>query len=400
MDKSRERLARRNRRLAAFQHQLTWREKVRRQLLQAYTWLPAPLRARPRRGTILLIRPDHIGDTLLTMPAAHALKQYDPSLKLIGLVGAWSADAMAAYPEIDLVLTIPFPGFTRQPKESTLSPYIMAWRWAHQVRQLRAEAVFILRPDHWWGALLAYIAGVPRRIGYDMPDVKPFLTEVVPFVPNHAVIQNTKLIECYTGALDRQKLVYRFPVSDYDREYISALLTSHNVPPDRPIVVIHGGAGTPIKQWLPEHWALVADRLTDRLNATVIFTGSDREHITIFHIMDKMKRPALSLAGETNIGQLAALYERAVVALGADSGPMHLAVAAGAPTVHLYGPADPAEFGPWGDPQRQVVAVSSIGCRPCRVLDWPGDDPANHPCIRDIRPMDVIQMAVKAAERR
>ena len=72
MDRQRNRaqLAERNRKLAAFQHRLTWQEKLRRQLLHAYTWLPRPLRQRPIRNTILLIRPDHLGDMLLTTPSS------------------------------------------------------------------------------------------------------------------------------------------------------------------------------------------------------------------------------------------------------------------------------------------------------------------------------------------
>ncbi|MHB8629092.1 MAG: glycosyltransferase family 9 protein [Aggregatilineales bacterium] len=80
------------------------------------------------------------------------------------------------------------------------------------------------------------------------------------------------------------------------------------------------------------------------------------------------------------------------------TGPLHLAVACGTPTVHLYGPTDPSEFGPWGDPNRHVVLTSAISCRPCRILDWPDTDAANHPCVRDIPPRAVIEAVLRAAE--
>ncbi len=399
----RTRLAERNRQLADFQHRLTWREKFRRALLQAYAQLPSPLLQKPKRGTILLIRPDHLGDVLLTTPAIRALKQSSrlpQSAQLVGLVGPWAAEALAAYPEVDLVLTLPFPGFTRQPKESYLSPYVRAFQWARKVRQLRAEAAIILRPDHWWGAMLAYLAGIPRRVGYDLPDVRPFLTHALPHQRDHMVIQSLRLVEWWTGPVDPKAIHFSFPVADPDRSYINTLLASSGVAAHRPVVIIHPGAGTPLKRWLPEHWALVADRLADRLDAAVVFTGSDREHSQIWQIMDKMRNRGISLAGETNVPQLAALFERAAVALGPDSGPLHLAVASGTPTVHLFGPADPAEFGPFGDPTRQIVLTSTIGCRPCRILDWPGDDPVNHPCIRDIKPQQVIDAALQAVQRR
>ncbi len=395
----RARLAERNRRLTEFQHRLTWSERLRRRLLRAYAMLPIR-RQRPVRGTFLLIRPDHLGDVLLTTPAIRALRQAQPGSKLIALAGPWSAEALAAYEEISLVLTLPFPGFTRKPKESLATPYLMAMQWARKVRQLRIETALILRPDHWWGAMLAYTAGIPRRIGYDLPDVRPFLTEHIPFRPGHTVMHSMRLVERWTGPIASEDIDYRFPVVEADRQYIASLLNGAQVPADRPMIVIHPGAGAPLKRWQPENWAIVADRLSERLRATIVFTGSDLEHTQIWKVMDQMRHKAVSLAGETNIAQLAALFERAAVVLGADSGPLHLAVASGAPTVHLYGPADPAEFGPWGDPARQVVITSNIGCRPCRILDWPGDSPNNHPCIRDIRPQQVYEIALRLAERR
>jgi ADP-heptose:LPS heptosyltransferase len=104
------------------------------------------------------------------------------------------------------------------------------------------------------------------------------------------------------------------------------------------------------------------------------------------------------MVGDTRVGQLAALFARARVVLGPDSGPLHLAAAVGAPTVTLFGPADPAEFGPWGSRQKHFVLTSDIGCRPCRVLDWGDDDPAFHPCVRDINAAQVLDAARRAAQ--
>jgi heptosyltransferase-2/heptosyltransferase-3 len=90
----------------------------------------------------------------------------------------------------------------------------------------------------------------------------------------------------------------------------------------------------------------------------------------------------VDVGGQTSFATLAALLYRADIALGPDSGPLHLAVAAGTPTVHLYGPADPALFGPWGDPARHIVIQSDWACAPCGKFDWP-DLPA-HACVREI----------------
>jgi heptosyltransferase-2/heptosyltransferase-3 len=100
------------------------------------------------------------------------------------------------------------------------------------------------------------------------------------------------------------------------------------------------------------------------------------------------------------VNQLAALFKRARVVMGPDSGPLHLAAAVGTPTVALFGPADPVEFAQWGAPAKHIILTSDIGCRPCRVLDWNGDDPINHPCIRDITLARVLESARRVTSTR
>ena len=101
------------------------------------------------------------------------------------------------------------------------------------------------------------------------------------------------------------------------------------------------------------------------------------------------------MAGRTDLGTLAAVYRRCELVGGPDSGPLHLAVAAGTPTIHLYGPVDQRTFGPWGDPQRHVVVTSDWPCIACNRLDWPDAALAEHGCVRDIAVEDVIAAAAR-----
>jgi len=104
------------------------------------------------------------------------------------------------------------------------------------------------------------------------------------------------------------------------------------------------------------------------------------------------------MVGETDIHQLAALFQQALVVLGPDSGPLHLASAVGTPTVTLFGPADPVEFGTWGSSARHVILASDIACRPCRVLDWGADNPEYHPCMREIEVGQVLESARRVVQ--
>ena len=77
-----------------------------------------------------------------------------------------------------------------------------------------------------------------------------------------------------------------------------------------------------------------------------------------------------------------------------DSGALHLAVAVGAPTVHLYGPGDDATIGPWGDAARHAVVKSALSCVPCNRLEWPVKDLSQHPCVASIE-VDAVLAAAR-----
>jgi lipopolysaccharide heptosyltransferase II len=395
----RENLVRRNRAMAEAMHQTPVKHLVRRAALRLVAQAPVRPCPAPERPRLLLIRPDHLGDVLLATPAMRALRTLRPTAELHALVGPWSADVLETCDALDQVLTLPFPGFSRAPSPTLRSPYELAWDTARKLRLIRYSAALILRPDHWWGALVAFLAGIPVRIGYALPDVEPFLTQRVVSRPQHAVMQNAQLVERLTGsALDELPLELRYEVTEPDRGWIAGYLEESGVFRADRVIVLHAGAGTLIKQWEPARWAIVADRLAAQASARIILTGGEAEIPLARAIEAHMQARAVVMAGETRVGTLAALLERAALAVGPDSGPLHLAAAVGTPTVALFGPADPAEFRPWGPASRHLVLASDIGCRPCRVLDWPGDSLDHHPCVREISPERVVEAAHRALQ--
>ncbi len=394
----RQALVIRNQAMTEAFHSTPLKHQARRTLLKLASYLPVPTGRRTHTNRILLIRPDHLGDVLLTSPAIHALKNANPQLEIHALVGPWSADIIANFPEVDLVLTLPFPGFSRTAKTSIRSPYQLAVSTAARLRRIGYGSAIIMRPDHWWGALVAQLAGIPTRIGYDLPDVEPYLTDSISLTHEHAVLQNVRLLSKWITTPKTEDLINNFIVHENDQAYINGYLSTWGINRDKPIFCIHPGTGTAVKHWTEEGWAQVADILAEQLDAQVVFTGSDKELALTQRIVGLMKQPTVIMAGDTRVGQLAALFRRAKVVLGPDSGPLHLAVSVGTPTVTLFGPADPIEFGPWGSPQKHIVLTSDIGCRPCRVIDWSGDDLDYHPCVREITVARVLDAARRVAK--
>jgi lipopolysaccharide heptosyltransferase II len=398
----RKALEQRNIAMAHAFHQTGFRHQLRRQLVNSVAILPLPQQRTRKRERILLIRPDHLGDILLTTPAIHFLRAALPNAEIHVLVGGWSAAVIENNADIDLALTLPFPGFSRTLSDHVISPYWLAVQTAQRLRKVGYSMVIILRPDHWWGALVAYLAGIPRRIGYDLPETTPFLTTRTVLRHEHAVLQNARVIAL---ALKRDlppqaELQLQFNVQQPDRDWVAGFLGECGVPSGQDLIIIHPGSGAAAKLWNSADWAFVADTLAEQYNAMIILTGSDSELPLVQSVAAKMRQEAISLAGETHIGTLAAVYERALLVLGPDNGPIHLACAVHTPTVALFGPADPVEFMPWGDPDRHVVITSDIACRACRILDWRGDPPQYHPCVREIPARAVLEAARRVIQHR
>lgn len=373
------------------QHERTSRQKARLALLRIAGSIGrrgAAGAAAPRR--ILLMRPDHLGDVLFCTPALRALRLAWPAAHITALVGPWGAGIVQHNANIDALRTLPFPGFTRQRGQPLWAPYRMLWREAQRLRDERFDLALVLRFDHWWGAWLAQLAGIPQRIGYAVPECQPFLTQAVPYqVGRHEVLQNLRLVEAATGRGNELPADLHFPVTETAHHWVQTWRAAAGLSA-RPVAAIHPGAGAPVKLWPAPAWAAVIDGLRRR-GLAVVLTGSREEAGLADDIARLAGGTVHNLAGQTDLDQLAALFRQSQLVVGLDSGPMHLAVAVGTATVHLYGPVAAQTFGPWGDATRHRVITSDWDCIPCNRLDYGADELPMHPCVRAIEARAVLE---------
>jgi lipopolysaccharide heptosyltransferase II len=393
------------------------RQRLRTRLLRLFVWLSWPLRVSSARTTgqaisrVWIVRPDHLGDFLLATPALDRWQRAAcGELQSTLSVGPWCAELARHAPEVGRLDVFPYPGFTRKTGGRWWAPYVSLVRQARRLRRQRYDLAVILRFDHWWAGLLAYLAGIPRRVGYDTDPLRLFLTERVPYTGIvHEAERNLTLVNhalALAGCAPSEdadefpSLVYH--IRDEDRHAIANLLAGRDVGEHMPLVVIHPGAGAAVKEWPAERFAAVADALIRERGVCVALTGAPADLGTAWRVAASMQEDAHVLAGQTSTGQLAALLERSALVIGSDSGPLHLAVAAGAPSLHLYGPVDPAAFGPWSDtPERHAVLMADCPCAPCNHLDFSPAELSAHRCMDTISVEQVLDAAkaMLAAER-
>ena len=334
--------------------------------MRPLTRRPSPLGVR----RVLVLKPDHLGDLLLTTPALYTLRQHLPAGRIVALVGPWSRQLWQGHPALDAVVPLPFPGFARLPAGQR-GWLLLLFKYGLLLRRERYDAALLLRDDHWWGAILIAIAGIPQRLGHAHPLCAPLLSAALPYDPRHHVTRQALAVVAAltTNNHTPSALPPGFPPTlfqpvEADQTWAAAWWAA-NLRPNERLVVIHPGTGGPTKHWTATGWASVGDALAAEPATRLLLTGGPGEAALVAEIAALLTRPALTLVGQTSVGQLAALLGRAALVLGVDSGPLHLAVSQGAPTLHLFGPSDQLRFGPWGAPHRHVVLRANLFCSPC-----------------------------------
>ncbi len=346
------------------------RRQLRLRFLQLAGHLrpPAAAAAEPRR--ILLIRPDHLGDLVLSAGAVAALRQAFPAAELTAWVGPWGEPVWRHHPALDAIRMCPFPGFTRRAKANPLAPYVLALR---EARRLRFDLAINLRFDFWWGAMTACWAGIPV-VGYDVAECRPFLTQPVPYTKGlHESEQSLRLVSAVAGRPMDVPTFDLFPQVEVD------------VPEGA--IAIHPGAGAEVKLWREDSWAEVIRELAKE--GPLVLTAGSSEEVR----MAQRISAGHQIASGLSLPELASLYRRCRLVLGPDNGPLHVARSVGTPTITLFGPTDDRLFGPPPTDPDHVVLRLPWRCIPCGRLDYNPAELSYHLCVKLIEPVRVLEAA-------
>jgi ADP-heptose:LPS heptosyltransferase len=216
--------------------------------------------------------------------------------------------------------------------------------------------------------LVAWLSGAPRRISLGAPHRRElnrlFVNESVaaPAASRHVVDRNLTLLRA-VGASPPARGRFELappPPSAALAPFLAELRRQGA------FAVVNPGAAWATKIWSPAALGLVARGLADRHGLSVAVTwGSESERELARAVVAGAERGAVREAPRTNLSDLAALIGGAALFVGGDTGPMHLAVALGVPTVAVFGPTDPERNGPYGERDLVVTADAELSCRPC-----------------------------------
>ncbi len=296
--------------------------------------------------SILLARLSAIGDVILSVPVACALRRAFPEARISWIVQQGPAHLLAGHPAIDELLVIPKLSLR------TPSSFLSAVRRARSVRPDIAIDVQGLAKS----SLLSYLSGAKMRIGfspgeYEGRECSSWLNNtLVKPQEKHVVMRSLELLT----PLGVTKPIVEYNLSEFEEDQRFAESLTREIFGDSPFAVINVGAGWVSKMWPTDRYAAVARYLHQRWNlpTLVLWSGDCERALAEAVVVDASD--ASFLAPFTTLTQLRSLLKRASLFVGADTGPMHLSVAVDTPTVALIGPMPAERVGPLGAKHRTV----------------------------------------------
>ena len=281
----------------------------------------------------LLVRLGSLGDIVHALPAAAAIRDTFPDARVDWLVDSKWARLLEGNADLNNVISM----------EGKSAGGISA-----AVRQLRA-AKYTHAIDFqglYKSALLAFASGAPRRIGFQKSYAREGLASVFytdrlnPRGP-HKVEHNLTLAERAGARVGN----VRFSLAVYpeDDQRVSSELAAHGL---AEYFVLNPGGGWRSKCWPAERYAALHRQLAERYRMRGIVTFGPGEGDLAQEII-RAAGDIAPVALPLELGPLMAALQRAKFVVSADTGPLHLASALGAPVVGLFGPTDPVRNGPY-----------------------------------------------------
>jgi heptosyltransferase-2 len=300
-----------------------------------------------------------IGDTVMTLPALHALRETFPNAFISVFAKSPLDRLLSNDPSFDEVV-----GYRERKGFLGL---IDRCALASKIRKDRYDLALIL-PNSFSAALIPFLARIPLRTGYGRDGRSPLLTHPIPCTQDlrlrHQSLYYLHLIE-QLGYKSTAHLPVIY-VDENDKKWAAESLNRDRDKGRTKLIGLCPGATYgPAKQWFPERFVDLARRLTDRLQARTILFGGREEALQIQKISQAIGGDVLDMAGRTDLIQMASLMAECDLVISNDSGPMHIAGAMGTPVLALFGSTDPHATSPLGKVRIIKKELSELSCSPC-----------------------------------
>ncbi len=305
--------------------------------------------------TVALISNTAIGDTLMATPAFRALKLAKPHIKVVAVLNPANAALFANNPYIDetLLYNGGWRGF---------------WKTAAKLRALGVDAALLLHSNEPQATPLAVFGGAQKivKIPNDKNPFAAFHANPKTASPSdrHGVFDRLEQLK-FLGVESENPKMELFLKEEQKSEAKEFL--RQNGFDDSLLIGFQIGASTRSRMWFEDKWISLAKLLlAENKNIKIILTGSPNERVAAQKIKESLPHGrVVNAAGALQIGAAAALIGEFSVFVAPDTGPMHIAISLGVPSVALFAVADPVKSGAVYNKEIHIEIKKPKTCEPC-----------------------------------
>ena len=313
---------------------------------------------------MLIVRLGSLGDLIHTLPAFAALRRRYPEARIDWLVEPPHREILTMVKGLSNVVAL---------KGRSMGG------WFETIGELRARR-YDLALDFQGlikSATLARLSGASTVIGFDSKSLREpaarlfYSRSVLIGRGGHVIEKNLALASEVLG--ERVTLHEPSEQADEDfplRDMESAVLEGLRAQGVTRFALVNPGAAWPNKRWPAERFGAIAKDLSDTHGLTPVVLWGPGERVLAETVASASDGRAV-IAAETRLPDLVALARAATFAISGDTGPLHIACAAGTPTVSLFGPTDAVRNGPWNADDIVLTRYQTCACHYKRQCQQP-----------------------------
>ncbi|MEW5951709.1 MAG: lipopolysaccharide heptosyltransferase II [Elusimicrobiota bacterium] len=323
-----------------------------------------------KKLSFLLIQTAFLGDSLLSLPLVKAIKENFPNSKLTVLIRAENKQVFSGISEIDEIIE---DNKKSAPKISEFT------RLLKELKKRHFDAALIPHRS-FRSALLASLAGIPKRIGFNFGFWSFLFTDAQPFGwPMHDAERNMMLLSAL-------KVLSKPSFPDFEQK--EELPEEIKKIPLK--IAINPSSVWETKRWPKEYFVSLIKKIKESYKIPCLITGGKAEEEYNLEIEKSLPEGyCINLTGKTGLSSLVSLIKNCDLFVTNDSGPMHIAAALGTPLIAIFGPTT-KELGFFPYSKQAVVLEEELKCRPCRLHGSRKCPHEHFLCMRLITPQKVF----------
>jgi len=360
-------------------------------LWELYAWAKKLLFKEKKKSIkkILFTKFLGMGSIVQATPLIRSVKQNYPEAKLIFLTFVDNKELIKSLGLIDEVMSIR--------TDNLLNFLVDVFGSLYHLREEKIDSVLNLEFFSKFGAIISFLSGARLTVGYYLKE--PWRTHLI----SHKVYYNHykhiseifmamgNAIEASSTDLSLEKPI----IPSEERRYIDHCFEEHSITNHHWKVVVNiNTSGLSLnRSWSLTNFSTLIEKMINAYGAHIILIGGKKDIPRVGEVVASFSnnQKVVNLAGKTRITQLLALMEQVDLVITNDSGPLHLAVMMGTPTISFFGPESPLQYGPQGG--NHTILYKGYYCSPClHVYNEKNSRCKDNICLKDISVDEVFEV--------